>query len=341
MRNASIETIWSNDYDPKKEIMYKAQWGEGDFTLQDIHSINGKELPDADLAWASSPCTDLSLAGKREGLRNGKESSAFFGFTNLLQELGNRKPKVIVLENVTGLASSNSGQDLKTAIIEFNTLGYHVDALIIDAKLFLPQSRPRLFVIGTLNPPSDSDKDTTLRPKSVSWIHSDSDLKTFKLNLPEIISEEINNFSDLAENIPEEDARWWNKDKLDNFLSELSDVQRKRFTKFLNTDKKIFRTAYRRTRNGKPAWEIREQDLAGCLRTARGGSSKQAVIQFERGKYAIRWMTGKEYAILMGAPWYKIEGFTESQIQYAFGDAVAVPVVEWLSINVLRKLVEI
>ena len=44
----------------------------------------------------------------------------------------------------------------------------------------------------------------------------------------------------------------------------------------------------------------------------------------------MRWMTGLEYARLQGAGNFKLDGFTESQIQYAFGDAVAVPVVTWL-----------
>ena len=90
------------------------------------------------------------------------------------------------------------------------------------------------------------------------------------------------------------------------------------------------RAAYRRTRAGKPVWEMREDDVSGCLRTARGGSSKQAVVFIGNGDARIRWMTGLEYARLQGAGDFKLSGFSESQIQYAFGDAVAVPVVTWL-----------
>jgi DNA (cytosine-5)-methyltransferase 1 len=62
--------------------------------------------------------------------------------------MNERKPEVIVLENVTGLASSHNREDLRAAVKEFNELGYAVDAITLDARRFVPQSRPRLFLIG-------------------------------------------------------------------------------------------------------------------------------------------------------------------------------------------------
>lgn len=117
-----------------------------------MHSLSGDDLPSADVAWSSSPCTDLSLAGKRAGLRGGRESSAFFGFTRLIAEMKERKPRVLVLENVVGLASSHDREDLRAAAKEFNALGYSVDVITLDARRFIPQSRPRLFLVGALTP---------------------------------------------------------------------------------------------------------------------------------------------------------------------------------------------
>ena len=72
----------------------------------------------------------------------------------------------------------------------------------------------------------------------------------------------------------------------------------------------------------------------------RGGSSKQAVVFLGKNNVRIRWMTGNEYAKLQGASKYKTDGFSESKIQYAFGDAVAVPVVNWLlRVAVLPSLI--
>ena len=127
MEQAGIKTVWSNDYDLNKKSMYEGHWKTHKLFLADIHTLNSEDLPTADVAWASSPCTDLSLAGKRVGLRGGRESSAFFGFTDLLAGMNERKPEVIVLENVTGLASSHNREDLRAAVKEFNELGYAVD----------------------------------------------------------------------------------------------------------------------------------------------------------------------------------------------------------------------
>jgi hypothetical protein len=80
----------------------------------------------------------------------------------------------------------------------------------------------------------------------------------------------------------------------------MASVQRERLEHFVNLDCTTARTAYRRTRNGIPVWEMRAEDISGCLRTARGGSSKQAVVIMGRGALKIRWMTGLEYARLMG-----------------------------------------
>ena len=98
MEKAGISTIWANDIDATKCEIYKAQWGDTDLHCQDVFSVDANTVPRADIAWASSPCTDLSLAGKRHGLVEGRESSAFFGFLNVIKGMGERKPQALVLE---------------------------------------------------------------------------------------------------------------------------------------------------------------------------------------------------------------------------------------------------
>ena len=148
--------------------MYEAQFEGADdhvFASGDIGKITADELPrNAALAWASSPCTDLSLAGGRAGLA-GIRSGTFWHFIRLLEELEDGRPQIAVLENVTGLATSHGGDDLIAAIRALNSLGYSVDALAIDARRFLPQSRPRLFLVGAQSPPANTpERDFELRP---------------------------------------------------------------------------------------------------------------------------------------------------------------------------------
>lgn len=335
MEQAGIKTVWANDYDVNKKAMYEGHWKSGDFLLADIHSLTSEELPTADIAWASSPCTDLSLAGKRVGLRGGRESSAFFGFTDLIAGMRERQPKVIVLENVIGLASSHDREDLRAAVKEFNTLGYSVDAITLDARRFVPQSRPRLFIIGVKNPVNGGEQDTCLRPDWLSWLHKDPELNTFMMPLPKAPDLLSNGFTDEIETIPDNDARWWSAEKVALFRESMATVQRERLEQFVSLTGITARTAYRRTRNGIPVWEMRPEDISGCLRTPRGGSSKQAVVMMGNGLLKIRWMTGLEYARLMGAGWYTLDNLRDSNIQYGFGDAVVVPVVGWVAKNMI------
>ena len=330
MGNAGVKTVWANDIDEVKCRLYVAQWGKDDVHIGDVFGVDSDSVPSADIAWASSPCTDLSLAGKREGLVEGPESKAFFGFLDVIKEMGDRAPRALVLENVCGLASSHEGNDFRRVVEEFNRLGYSVDAFELNARRWLPQSRPRMFVVGLKDPIGGGVIDTSIRPDRVAWIHSDPDLTTHVTPVataPALLS---GGLTDLVEQLDGDDPRWWSVERCEAFVGSLSEVQRSRFDQLVASEKAVARTAYRRTRAGKPVWEIREDDISGCLRTARGGSSKQAVVIAGGGKARIRWMTGLEYARLQGAGDFNLKGFRESQIQYAFGDAVAVPVVTWL-----------
>ncbi|OFC58740.1 DNA cytosine methyltransferase [Candidatus Erwinia dacicola] len=340
MEQTGIRTVWANDYDQNKKSMYEGHWKSHELLLADIHTLKSENLPAANVAWASSPCTDLSLAGKRVGLRGGRESSAFFGFTDLLAGMNERRPEVIVLENVTGLASSHNREDLRAAVKEFNALGYAVDAITLDARRFVPQSRPRLFLIGAKNPIDGGEQDTCLRPDWLSWLHKDPEVRTFMMPLPKAPDLLSQGFTLETETMPDSDPRWWKAAKITLFKNSMSAVQRERLEHLVSLNSITARTAYRRTRNGIPVWEMRAEDISGCLRTARGGSSKQAVVVMGQGSLKVRWMTGLEYARLMGAGWYTLENMRDSQIQYGFGDAVAVPVVSWVARHMILPHLE-
>jgi DNA (cytosine-5)-methyltransferase 1 len=96
-------------------------------------------------------------------------------------------------------------------------------------------------------------------------------------------------------------------------------------------------TIYRRVREGRSRSEIRTDGLAGCLRTPRGGSSKQIVFLAGEGKIRMRWMNPREYARLQGCPDYPIT-VDRNEALWGFGDAVCVPVIGWIAENVLSQL---
>jgi len=341
LARAGFDVVWSNDYEPDKHAMYSAHFQDGPehtYVVGDVGGVRAEDLPPAQLAWASSPCTDLSLAGSRAGLA-GRESNAFWLWTALLRDMGDDSPAVVVLENVTGLATSHGGDDLRAAIRELNDLNYSIDLLSIDARRFVPQSRPRMFLVGAKNPPEDTAVASPLRPEWAQSFYGDPTLRMHKAPLPEAPDFLLEGFGKVVEEMPASDERWWDAQRTENFVRSLSPTQLERIRLLKQNPDVSYRTAYRRTRNGVPVWEVRADDIAGCLRTARGGSSKQAVVRVGAGRLKVRWMTPLEYARLMGAGEFQLSGARNSQALFAFGDAVAVPAVEWLAENYLMPLI--
>ncbi len=103
MARAGLGASWtclvSNDIDEKKGAAYKQNWGSKELKIEDVARLSTNDLPGiADLAWASFPCQDLSLAGNGAGLK-GARSGTFWPFWRLMEDLGKqgRAPALIVL----------------------------------------------------------------------------------------------------------------------------------------------------------------------------------------------------------------------------------------------------
>lgn len=340
MEEAGINTVWSNDISPKKYKMYANNYGERhghEYHVGDLSAVRVDDLPcNVHVAWASFPCTDLSLAGSRAGIHKGKASSTYWHFIKLLSRMGSDRPPIIALENVSAFATSNGGRDIRAAIRSLNGLGYWVDVVSLDAKNFLPQSRPRIFIIASQKHLGDSVADSHLRPSWVEDILDDDELRTHRLQLPTLPRSRGVSLIDFLENMDNGDDRWWSPSRANDFMSSLTPLQQERLDKITQSPTLTARTAFRRMRNGVPRWEIRRDELAGCLRTSSGGSSKQAVVIAGGGARWVRWMTPKEYAILMGAPEYRLSGMSDHAVYSGFGDGVCVPVVSWLAENYFR-----
>jgi len=161
---------FANDFDPVKAATYRANFNDADvhFHQGDVFALTAEALPTADLAWASSPCQDFSLAGARAGFAGGK-SSAFFGFWTLMRALSaeGRAPAVIVIENVVGLLTSHHGDDFTALCGALSQEGYRFGALEIDAAAFVPQSRPRVFVIATRLPPDGLEGSSAFHSRAI------------------------------------------------------------------------------------------------------------------------------------------------------------------------------
>ncbi len=351
LERAGWTSTYAVDFDPKKRAMYEGHFGlESHYKLQDIRTLQAADIPTTVLAHASFPCTDLSLAGAREGL-DGEASSAFWCFTRILGEMGCRRPKVVTLENVPGFVTSDGGKDFEAALLILNELGYTVDAMLLDATHFVPQSRQRLFVIGVqrvyrATSPFRNERVlsriTSLRHGRLSAFirshpHIDWNLRDLPAPPPCHIS--------LAALVDSEENEWWERDRVDYLLSQMSARHTEAVAHMKAGESWSYGTVFRRMRlrEGKrrSTAELRTDGLAGCLRTPKGGSAKQILLRAGNGHIDARLLNGRECARLMGADDYRIAPHLSlNDVLFGFGDAVCVPAVEWLATHYLNPLME-
>jgi len=350
LRPSGWRCIYANDIDPKKHAMHAARHGDAEpFHLEDVgktSEILGRLDEAPFLATASFPCVDLSLAGHYRGF-DGEHSSTFFGFAQVLEGLGNRRPPVVMLENVVGFLTARGGSDFLAATRMLAEMGYWLDAFVLDACHFVPQSRPRVFVVAMCEelapkPPSGlladwiAEPPHPLRPRPLSELRAVNQLPTgwVSLDVPLLPKRTV----ELHSVIDQDDEQdWWDETETARHLAMLSDRHRRALEQARVSGTPFVGTAFRRMREKIMRLEVRFDGLAGCLRTPRGGSARQIVIVADRECIRMRWMSPREYARLQGAPDFPLEG-PATHMLFGFGDAVCVPVIRWIDQHVLTPL---
>ena len=353
------QCVYANDISPDKAAMYLANCAasEAHYHLADVNDTDAivrrlTGLPLA-LATASFPCVDLSLAGHWRGL-DGAHSSTFFGFTKVLHRLAEAKPLLVMLENVPGLLTSNGGDDFHRVVVDLASCGYSIDAIVLDARRFVPQSRPRLFIFGF----SDALQGMTEHRSEACVDLFGSDLAvpdamaaTSALRPPAVLDalrRATSGCSVAMQPLPEPppfvcglasvidlggNQDWWGEAATQKHLDMMERPSRERVVEAVKAKRDAVGAAFRRTRRGATRLEVRF-DVAGCLRTPKGGSAKQIVIAITGGFLRMRWMSPREYARLQGAADFVIS-VPPIQAMYGFGDAVCVPAIEWIDRHVL------
>lgn len=343
--------LFANDFDRKKGATYARNWGEDEIVVDDIRNIGSDDLPGIpDLVWGSFPCQDLSLAGGGAGLK-GDRSGTFWPFMTQLKELKEegRAPTVVALENVVGTLTSHKGKDF-TAICEaLDSLGYRYGAMVVDAALFLPQSRPRLFVLAVRK---DVNVSIAADGPSLPW-HTTA-LRRAYSDLPEALRESWlwwkmpatarreTRFADIIEDKPKS-IKWHSRDETKALLSMMSDVNLAKVRTAQASGVMMVGGVYKRTRFHQgikvQRAEVRFDDVAGCLRTPAGGSSRQLILVVEGERIRSRLISSRETARLMGLPdSYELpDAYNEAY--HLTGDGVAVPVVRYIAEHILEPVI--
>jgi DNA (cytosine-5)-methyltransferase 1 len=346
--------LLANDIDPAKAAAYRKNFSPArELFVGDIAKLPSHLIPArADLAWASFPCQDLSLAGNGAGLRGGR-SGTFWAFWNQISRLRSEglAPTIVALENVYGALTSHGGRDFAAIIGAIAETGYRVGALVIDAVHFVPQSRPRLFIVGILNDANLPSRLVGDGPEN-AW-HSRAIIQAFE-NLPEKLQANWlwwrvplptklpSRLLDLIED-PPSGVPWHTPSETAYLLELMSPLNRAKVTTAQRMDRLLVGTVYRRTRpttggTRHQRAEVRFDGIAGCLRTPSGGSSRQTLLLVDGSTIRSRLLSPREVARLMGLPdrYHLPQNYNEAY--HLAGDGVAVPVVRHLSRRLFAPL---
>lgn len=348
--------LFANDFDEKKCATYVRNWGRSELLRGDVADLTTDDLPGhADLAWASFPCQDLSLAGSGAGL-DGDRSGTFWPFWRLIEGLRKegRAPRVVVLENVAGALTSHQGRDFAAIGAAVAATRYRFGALVVDAAHFLPQSRPRLFLIAVDQHYAIPD---FLRRSGLDSVWSTRGLERATVGLDPAIRpawicwrlpeppRRRNDLADLLESEPS-GVRWHSRAETQRLLDLMTPVNRSKVREVQTSGRPTVGTIYRRTRpdksgKGRQRAEIRFDGIAGCLRTGSGGSSRQFVMTVDGNTIRSRLLSTREAARLMGLPEdYKLPA-TYREGYHLVGDGVVVPVVRHIAAHILERVLTV
>ena len=301
---------FANDRDAAKARAYIANFGADHFDGADVASLTLADLPPGrpDLVWASPPCKDVSAAGPRIGL-NGKRSAAFWPWWSLMRQLidAGRGPRVIVIENVDTLLTSNKGADIASIHKAVDDVGYDHKTFLIDARHFVPQSRKRVFIVAA--PKGQTIPDLPPMPRR-------------NATLADLID-----FGAPCDPAP----------KTARLVGLMAPLHKARLETAKASGRRTVLIGCRRTRRPQ-RFEVRDDGLAGALRTAAGGSSTQSVILVDGASVRSRKLRKREAARLMGLPeTYRLPE-SATHANNLTGDGVVVPVVTFLAAYVIEPL---
>lgn len=146
------ECVFSSEIKPYAIKAYQGYYGDGEIFGDITTADTSLNIPDFDFLLAGFPCQPFSSAGNRNGFLDTR-GTLFFEIERILREKmeAGSPAQGFLLENVEGLINHDNGNTLNTIISHLKELGYLVNHRLLDSKDFgLPQSRKRVYIVGTL-----------------------------------------------------------------------------------------------------------------------------------------------------------------------------------------------
>ena len=186
--SAGFDIVWANDFFKEAVESYKKNINE-DIVFGDITKIKSSEMPDdIDLVIGGFPCQGFSVANTKRSMKDERN----FLYKEMLRVIKDKKPKFFVAENVKGILSMEKGKVIEMIKKDFESLGYKVDARLLNAAEYgVPQARERVVIIGNRlgleNP----------YPTPTHWVDSKKYTSKKGLKKPITVKETIGFLSDV------------------------------------------------------------------------------------------------------------------------------------------------
>jgi DNA (cytosine-5)-methyltransferase 1 len=259
----------------------------------------------------------------------------------------------VAIENVCGALTSRGGADFAAICAAFAAAGYRHGALVINADLFTPQSRPRLFVLGVradLDLPAELTCEGPQAP-----FHTEALRRAALAVSPEARGRMVwwrlpppppraSVFADLIEEAPAS-VEWHTQAETKALLDLMSPVNLAKVDAARRAGRRMVGGVYRRTRRDaegrrQQRAEVRFDDVAGCLRTPAGGSSRQILLVVDGNVVRSRLISARETARLMGLPDSYVLPRRYGDAYHLTGDGVAAPVVRHLARHLFEPLLK-
>ena len=310
LENLGCECVGYSEIDKHAIKLYSA-WYNDECNFGDITKIEAEKLPDFELLVGGFPCQAFSVAGKRGGF-NDTRGTIFFDFARIMKA---KKPKFAIFENVKGLLSHDGGKTYETMLRTLDELGYNAQWGILNTKFHgLPQNRERVYIVANLRERSST----------------------------KILFERGNDSADKVERTENGIiGQFYNrKGKTHQDLGVISSEGHS--PALLATTHKNPRIVKIGDIDGLNTQYSRVYDSKGVSTTinAQGGGLGAKTGLYNAGD-KVRRLTPKECYRLQGFKDEMVElgyklGISDTQLYKMAGNAVSVPVVEWVAQRVLN-----
>lgn len=323
--------VFASEIDSFAKRTYKALYDGANELEGDITKIDVKDIPNHDLMVGGFPCQAFSAAGQRKGFYDTR-GTLFFEVTRIAEE---KRPRIILLENVKGLLSHDKGRTIEVMLQALNDIGYAVDFSVLNSKYFkVPQNRERIYIVCNRDAEHEEwdISGNNVVAKTKRRIQA-LGIRTFNFNWP-TNNTVSNQLIDVLE--AEVDEKYYLPEEKTRGLVE--QWERKNGTSILKVDK--HRGCSLRTRSycgQDQQLEVREEAISNTITSC----TKDAMVLTPQGR--IRKLTPRECWRLQAFTdeqfnKAKEEGISDSQLYKLAGNAVTIKVVREIGMNLLPYL---